>query len=81
MNNISEHESNLFDLGSLIAYLVSKWKWFLVIGFVVAGVFAYISIDLPNQYTSEILLTEADDEASGRGGMSGQANCRLIAKK
>ncbi|XPF96131.1 GNVR domain-containing protein [Colwellia sp. RE-S-Sl-9] len=72
MNNISEHESNLFDLGRLIAYLVSKWKWFLVIGFVVAGVFAYISIDLPNQYTSEILLTEADDETSGLDGMSGQ---------
>ena len=62
----------LFDLGKLTNYLVTKWKWFIALGFSFAIVFALISINLPDEYTSEILLADADSTSGDMGGIAGQ---------
>lgn len=72
MRNSTHCDNTLFDLGKLIQYLVSKWKWFVLFGFSTAIIFAYISTQLPNQYTSEVVLVAADSGSNGIEGLSGQ---------
>ncbi len=64
-------EDASFDLQKLSKYLISQWKWFITAGLLFAVVFALISKSLPNKYTSEILLVDADSGANGIDGIAG----------
>jgi uncharacterized protein involved in exopolysaccharide biosynthesis len=72
MQTLSVENEYLFDLGAFSRYLLAKWKWFFLFGFVFAAVFALVSINLPNQYSSETVLVAADNNSSALDGLSGQ---------
>ena len=65
-------DDSLFDLGELINYLFSKWTLFVLFGFLFAIIFAVVSIQLPNKYTSEAVLVAADSGATGMESIAGQ---------
>jgi uncharacterized protein involved in exopolysaccharide biosynthesis len=72
MQTLDLEKETLFDLGELINYFMSQWKWFVVVGFCFAVAFAVISMNMPNQYTSEILLSDADSSKGNMDGIAGQ---------
>tara|TARA_R110000772_G_scaffold154487_1_gene265522 strand:+ start:27327 stop:28256 length:930 start_codon:yes stop_codon:yes gene_type:complete len=65
-------EDSSFDLEKISKYLISKWKWFMAVGLLFAVIFASISTTLPNKYTSEVLLVDADDGTNGMDGIAGK---------
>ena len=71
-NNIESGKEVLFDLGILVDYMLRQWKWFILFGFSFAIIFAFYSTKLPNEYTSEILLADAEVTGSPMDGISGQ---------
>ncbi|MFT7008478.1 MAG: hypothetical protein ACJAXJ_003018 [Colwellia sp.] len=72
MQTSSLEKETLFDLGEFISYLITKWKWFIILGLCFAIAFAMISINMPNKYTSEILLADADSSKSNLDGLGSQ---------
>jgi uncharacterized protein involved in exopolysaccharide biosynthesis len=72
MQTSSLEKETLFDLGEFIRYLTTKWKWFIIFVLCFAIAFALISINMPNKYTSEILLADADSSKSNLGGLGSQ---------
>ena len=72
MQTSSLENDTLFDLGEFTNYLIAQWKWFMVVGCCFAIAFAVISIKMPNKYTSEILLADADSSKNNFDGLGGQ---------
>jgi hypothetical protein len=72
MQAASTQTDTLFDLGKFIGYLISKWKWFILFGLSFAVVFAVVSLQMPDKYTSEVLLADADSSSGNMDGLAGQ---------
>ena len=62
----------VLNLGDLLLYFFKKWYWFVFFGFFFAGIFAYVSTTMPNQYESKMLLADANTGGKGFDGLPGQ---------
>ena len=60
------------DVGELFHYYIAKWKIFCLLGFLMAVVFAFYSLQLPEQYNSEATLVAADSGSNGIENLAGQ---------